>query len=86
MNRPVLQYFKDITRIPLPSGDEEKICRYLRRFAEKDTAGNICIRKLAAVGFEASPIVVLQAHMDMVCEKDPAKAINFATDLTETVI
>lgn len=54
-------------------------------FAKEDAAGNVCIRKPAAAGFECSVAVVLQAHMDMVCEKDPAKAINFQTDPIETV-
>ncbi|MDE2443240.1 MAG: beta-Ala-His dipeptidase [Methanocorpusculum sp.] len=88
----VLQYFEEITGIPRPSGHEEKIREYLLSFAKShglfaktDTAGNVCIRKPAAKGFENSAAVVLQAHMDMVCEKDPAKAINFQTDPIETV-
>ena len=80
----VLQYFAEITTIPRPSGHEEKMREYLLSFAEshglfakEDAAGNVCIRKPAAAGFES--------HMDMVCEKDPAKAINFQTDPIETV-
>lgn len=88
----VLQYFAEITTIPRPSGHEEKMREYLLSFAEshglfakEDAAGNVCIRKPAAAGFECSVAVVLQAHMDMVCEKDPAKVINFQTDPNETV-
>ncbi|MDR0981236.1 MAG: beta-Ala-His dipeptidase [Methanocalculaceae archaeon] len=88
----VLQYFAEITTIPRPSGHEEKLREYLLSFAKnhdlfatEDAAGNVCIRKPAAAGFEGSSAVVLQAHMDMVCEKDPAKAINFQTDPIETV-
>lgn len=88
----VLQYFAEITRIPRPSGHEEKIREYLLSFAKshgliskEDAAGNVCIRKPAAAGFEDSAVVVMQAHMDMICEKDPAKAINFQTDPIEIV-
>ena len=90
---PVIQYFKEITQIPRPSGHEEKIRDYLLSFAgehglaaSQDTAGNICIRKPAAAGHENAPVTVLQAHMDMVCEKDPETAINFRTDPLKTVI
>lgn len=48
--------------------------------------GNICIRKSAAAGCDGRPTVVLQAHMDMVCEKDLSPPINFATDPIQTEI
>lgn len=88
----VLTYFAEITQIPRPSKHEEQIRAYLRRFAEahglsfvEDAAGNICIRKPASPGMEAAPCVVLQGHMDMVCEKDPGRAIDFTTDPIEVV-
>ena len=92
INGHVLQYFEEITKIPRPSGYEAKMREYLHSFAKShglltktDAAGNVCIRKPAAAGLEDAAVVVLQAHMDMVCEKDPAKAVNFQTDPIETV-
>ena len=92
INGHVLQYFEEITKIPRPSGYEAKMREYLLSFAKShglltktDAAGNVCIRKPAAAGFEDAAVVVLQAHMDMVCEKDPEKAVNFQTDPIETI-
>ncbi len=88
----VLTYFQEIAAIPRPSKHEEQIRDYLRTFAEthgfsfvEDAAGNICIRKPAYPGREDAPGVVLQGHMDMVCEKDPGRAIDFTTDPIEVV-
>lgn len=70
-------YFYDITQTPRPSKKEDKMRAYLRSFAEKnslslkeDKAGNILISKPAAAGYENKETVILQAHMDMVCEKN----------------
>ncbi len=78
---PVMQYFKEITQIPRTSEHEEKMRDYLLSFAgdhglavSQDIAGNVCIRKPAAAGHENAPVTVLQAHMNMVCEKDPNTA------------
>lgn len=81
------KFFEEITRIPRPSKKEEKIRQYLTGFAEKrgleyvvDKAGNVIIKKQATPGFEARPTLILQSHMDMVCEKDSNVAHNFDTD------
>lgn len=86
-----LHYFEEITKIPRPSKQEEKIRAYLLRFAgdhalaaDEDGMGNICIRKPAAAGCEGMPTVVLQAHMDMVCEKDLSSPVDFTTDPIQT--
>ncbi|MEA4982083.1 MAG: aminoacyl-histidine dipeptidase [Paludibacter sp.] len=84
-------YFHQITQIPRPSKKEEKIRNYLKGFAveqqlsySEDVAGNIIIRKGAASGFENHSGVILQAHMDMVCEKNSGVEHNFETDAIKT--
>lgn len=83
----VWQYFEEICQIPRPSKKEEKIAAYLVAFAKKhhldyiqDKAGNVLIRKEASKGMENKPWVVLQSHMDMVCEKNSDVNFNFDTD------
>ena len=73
----VLSFFKEITMIPRESGHEEHIIAYLQDFAAKnnlecktDKAGNVLITKEAAPGYEDVPVIVLQSHSDMVCEKN----------------
>jgi len=83
----IWQYFEDICRIPRPSKQEEKICAYIRQFADnhqltyqQDEAGNIVIEKPATYGMEHKPTVILQSHVDMVCEKDGSIVHDFNTD------
>ena len=83
----IWQYFEEICRIPRPSKREEKICTYIRQFADdhqlaykQDDAGNIVIIKNATKGREHLPAVILQSHVDMVCEKDIDVCHNFNTD------
>ncbi|MDV0443175.1 beta-Ala-His dipeptidase [Methanorbis rubei] len=90
---PVLEYFEAITKIPRPSKHEEKMRKYLLAFARdhhlsarEDAAGNICIVREPDPACRDAPAVVLQSHMDMVCEKDQTKTINFETDPIETEI
>ncbi|HQO08583.1 MAG TPA: aminoacyl-histidine dipeptidase [Clostridiales bacterium] len=86
----IWKYFFEISRIPRPSGHEEKIIQYLVDFAErrklkykKDKAGNIVIFKNASKGKEKSPAVVLQSHIDMVCEKNEGTKHDFLKDPLE---
>lgn len=79
-------YFAEITQIPRPSKKEEKIRQYLRDFASKhslpikeDEKGNIVITRPAATGCEAKPTVILQSHVDMVCEKEAGLDFDFET-------
>ena len=83
----VWRYFEEICKIPRPSKKEEKICAYIRKFAEErqlsykqDKAGNIVIVKPATPGNENKPTVILQGHVDMVCEKNSDVVHNFDTD------
>ncbi len=87
------QYFGDILRIPRPSKKEEKIREYLVDFAQKhqlevhtDATGNVLIRKPGTPGRENRPTVVLQSHIDMVCEKNSTSTHNFDTDPIEVHI
>ncbi|MDR1518144.1 MAG: aminoacyl-histidine dipeptidase [Dysgonamonadaceae bacterium] len=89
----VWKYFYDVTQIPRPSKQEEKIIAYLLDFAKnhnleakKDTAGNVLITKPATPGKEKLPTVVLQSHLDMVAEKNDDVTHNFETDAIETII
>jgi len=86
------QKFDEIRKIPRESGHEEKIIKYLENFAlkhkfeyKKDQIGNIVIKKPATPGYENSPGVILQGHVDMVCEKNSDKEFNFSTDPIEVL-
>jgi dipeptidase D len=83
----VWKYFEEICRIPRPSKKEEKIGAYIRQLAQElqlackhDEVGNILIGKPATPGMEHLPTVILQSHIDMVCEKDSHTHHNFDTD------
>jgi dipeptidase D len=83
----VWKYFEEITQIPRPSKKEEKIVAYLLEFGKKhgldtkkDGVGNVLITKPAAKGKESLPVVVLQSHVDMVCEKNKGVAHDFEKD------
>ncbi|MCR5435030.1 MAG: aminoacyl-histidine dipeptidase [Bacteroidaceae bacterium] len=89
----VWRYFGEIMQIPRPSKHEEKISAYLQKFGLDhgyetlhDELGNVLIRKPAAPGYENAPDVCLQAHMDMVCEKNNDKDFNFLTDAIQPVL
>lgn len=86
-------YFGEICQVPRPSRKEEKIGAYLMEFAKKhgleakmDEAGNVLIKKPAAKGCENIPTVVLQSHMDMVCEKNSDTEHDFDKDPIEPYI
>src|SRR5690554_3202048 len=89
----IWNYFHDITRIPRPSKKEEKIRAYLLKFADhhglearQDKAGNVVITKPATPGKEDVPTVILQSHVDMVCEKNSDVEHDFDHDPIEVVI
>ncbi|PZX10926.1 dipeptidase D [Breznakibacter xylanolyticus] len=90
---PVWQYFSEICQIPRPSKHEEKIRQYLLAFANQrgldaktDEAGNVLISKPAMPGCEHLPVVVLQSHMDMVCEKNSSSPHRFEHDAITPII
>ena len=89
----VLSFFKEITKIPRESGHEEQIVRYLQDFAAErslechtDEAGNVLIVKEAAPGHESVPVIVLQSHSDMVCEKNEGVEHDFRKDPIKYII
>lgn len=91
--QPLFNYFEAICQVPRPSKKEEKIRQFLLDFAvsnnletKTDKIGNVLILKPATLGYENAPTVILQTHMDMVCEKNSNKVFNFETDPIETQI
>lgn len=83
----VLSIFKDITRVPRESGHEEKIIAWLQDFAARhslecrtDAAGNVVMSRPASPGKENVPVIVLQSHSDMVCEKNSGVEHDFSKD------
>ncbi len=81
------KHFEKIISIPHGSGNEEQLGEYFLSFAkskgleaEKDTNGNVVIRVPATDGHEKAPTVVLQGHMDMVCEKNSDVDHDFLKD------
>lgn len=82
-----LHYFEEICAIPHGSRHTKAISDYLVRFAQahglacvQDESNNVIIRKPASKGYEAHPTVILQGHMDMVCEKDADCDIDMRKD------
>ncbi len=83
----VWRYFEEISAIPRGSGNEKEICDYFENFAKqnnlwykRDEHNNILIRKEAYKGYERAEGVILQGHMDMVCEKKPNSNHDFLKD------
>ncbi len=83
----VWQLFRGMSAVPRPSKQEEKIRAHLRGVAEQaglsvreDGAGNLVIDVPASPGHESAPIIVLQAHVDMVCEKNSGTEHDFDND------
>ena len=80
-------YFLEICKIPRPSRKEEKIAAYIHEFALQhkldciiDKTGNVLVRKPATPGYENRKAVILQSHLDMVCEKNSGTTHDFDHD------
>ncbi len=89
----VFEQFAKINAIPRPSKREEKMIAFLKEFGESrgletkvDETGNVLIKKPATKGFESRPTVILQIHMDMVCEKLVDIDFDFDNDPIQTYI
>ncbi|MGL4853014.1 MAG: aminoacyl-histidine dipeptidase [Phocaeicola sp.] len=89
----LFHYFEEICQVPRPSKHEEKIIAYLTNFAQKhgleckqDEAGNMLIKKAATPGNEGMKTVILQSHVDMVCEKNSDVAHDFLIDPIKLVV
>ena len=92
-SRKVLDLFKEITKVPRESGHEEQIIEFLQQFArthslacKTDGAGNVLIVKEPAPGCENLPVIVLQSHSDMVCEKNAGVEHDFSRDPIRYVV
>ena len=89
----VFEQFAKINQIPRPSKREEKMIEYLKSWGEShgldtkvDETGNVLIRKPATKGMENRKTVILQSHMDMVCDKLVDYEIDFDNDPIKTYI
>ena len=83
----VFYYFEELCKIPHGSGNTKQISNYLVSFAKEhgleyvqDEMNNVVIYKLATKGYEDAPAVILQGHIDMVCEKRPDVEHDFTKD------
>ncbi|MBZ9625137.1 aminoacyl-histidine dipeptidase [Clostridium sp. FP2] len=81
------KYFKEMNEVPRGSGNEKAISDWLVSFAKKhnlnviqDSALNVIIKKPATKGYEKAPIIIIQGHMDMVCEKNTEVVHDFEKD------
>jgi len=86
-------HFNAISQIPRGSGNEEAVSHYVADFARnlgykvvQDKLFNLIIYKPAAPGYEEKPAVILQGHLDMVCEKNAGTVHDFATDALDLYI
>jgi len=86
----VWRIFRQICRIPRCSKHTQQICGWLKNFAREhnlpcrsDSVGNTVIELPPTAGYENSPTVVLQSHVDMVCEKTPQSSHDFCIDPIE---
>ena len=89
----VFEQFAKINEIPRPSKREEKMISYLKEFGESrgletavDETGNVIIRKGATPGYESRKTIILQSHMDMVCEKLVDIEFDFNKDAIQTYV
>ncbi|MBP5776750.1 MAG: aminoacyl-histidine dipeptidase [Prevotella sp.] len=89
----VFAEFAKINEIPRPSKHEEKMIAYLRNWGEShgletkvDETGNVLIRKAATKGMEQCKTVILQSHMDMVCDKLVDVEFDFDKDAIKTYV
>ena len=85
--KKVFHYFEEICAIPHGSGNTKQISDYLVKFAKdpdfdyvQDDMNNVVIYKPATPGYEKAPVLILQGHMDMVCEKRPEVEHDFTKD------
>jgi len=89
----IIDIFKEINTVPRKSKDEEKISNWLVDWAKKnglqakqDAVKNVYIYAPATKGREKDPTVILQAHMDMVCEKTPDSKHDFTKDPIKHIV
>lgn len=91
--KEVMKWFLELEKIPRESGNEKAVSDYLMNFAKErgfkafqDQENNVIIHKPGTAGYENSDAVIIQGHMDMVCEKAPDSTHNFLTDPIEVYV
>jgi dipeptidase D len=91
--KTILDYFEQINAIPRCSKNEAQVALWLKQWAEtsqlavnQDAAGNLVVKVPPTAGYETAPIIVIQGHMDMVCEKSPDSTHDFAKDPIHNII
>ena len=85
--KKVFEYFLEMSGIPRGSGNMKGIADYIEAFAKgrglrcyRDAANNVVIYKGASAGYEASCPIILQGHLDIVCQKDADREIDFTAE------
>ncbi len=91
--KAVFEYFEEISAVPRGSGDTSKIADFCMEFAKKnhleavrDSADNVVIFKPASKGYENSEPIILQGHLDMVCQKTEGNPKDFSKDGIDLLI
>ena len=91
--KEVFKWFYEISQVPRGSGNERAISDFLVKFAKdrnlevhQDKAMNVIIKKPGTAGYEKAPTVIIQGHMDMVCEKDASSNHDFLKDPIKFVV
>ncbi|MDE5788611.1 MAG: M20/M25/M40 family metallo-hydrolase, partial [Bacteroidaceae bacterium] len=89
----VFECFAQVNKVPRPSKREERMIEFLLEYGRslgldtrRDETGNVIIRKPATPGMEDRKTVILQSHMDMVCEKNADLDFDFDRDAIQTYI
>lgn len=91
--KQVFHYFEDLCAIPHGSGNTKGVSDYCMAFAKEhglkawqDEVFNVVIVKEASRGYEDAPTVIIQGHLDMVCEKETGHPIDFAKEGLELIV
>ncbi len=89
----IIARFKDISAIPRCSKNEARVRDWLQNWAKKnqlpasaDSTGNLVITVPPSIGYELAPVIVLQGHLDMVCEKTPDSHHDFSRDPIQVMV
>ena len=93
LNERIFYYFNELTKIPHGSRNEKQLSDWLVQFAKdhglrwiQDEMNNVIIYKAGTAGLEKAGAVILQAHMDMVCEKEAGVDFDFETQALNTYV
>ena len=85
--KEILSIFEQINKVPRCSRDQERICQWVKQWAQKnnfkyntDDVENVYVKIPASKGYENCPAIIIQSHMDMVCEKVPELEHDFSKD------